>query len=90
MTMKPFMENFRGYITEKFSYDLTFYRMKKRDDIITYRDPDNPNLSIASQNGETLHKGVELSLNWDALDEWSFSYGGSFGSIVWVILAFGF
>ena len=77
-TIDSFEIGFRGYITEKFSYDLTFYRMKKRDDIITYRDPDNPNLSIASQNGETLHKGVELSLNWDALDEWSFSYGGSY------------
>ncbi|NQZ57663.1 MAG: TonB-dependent receptor, partial [Lentisphaeraceae bacterium] len=60
----------RGFITEDISYDLTAYTMFKKDDIVTYRDP-NTKEETATNNGETEHRGVELGINWRATDEWT-------------------
>ena len=68
-TIDSFDLGLRGQLTDKFFYDLTVYYMEKKDDIITYRDPDNPDRDFASNNGETSHKGIELALMYEITDE---------------------
>lgn len=77
-TIDSFELGFRGLMMENLSYDLTFYYMNKEDDIITYRDPNNPSQSFKSNNGRTTHKGVELSLKWAICDELDFKFSGSY------------
>ena len=77
-TIDSFELGLRGFITDRFTYDLSVYHMFKKDDIITYRDPNNPNLSIATQNGETEHRGIELALQWLAHDFWTLGFSGSY------------
>lgn len=57
---------FRGRMG-RLSYDVAAYRMRIRDDILTYRDAQGNR--IASNAGETLHRGVELAAALDLTDE---------------------
>lgn len=41
-------------------YNLSVYTMTKKDDILTYRHPDNTRETMNA--GETLHKGIEVGL----------------------------
>jgi len=50
----------RGKTDQKSNYTLSLYVMTKRDDILTYRNPDNTRETVNA--GETLHKGIELGL----------------------------
>ncbi|WJW75354.1 TonB-dependent receptor [Thiohalobacter sp. IOR34] len=51
----------RGRTVGRLDYELSVYRMSKKDDILTYRDPvTSARLSVNA--GETLHRGVELRL----------------------------
>ena len=43
------------------SYDLTAYSLRKRDDILNQRDALNQ-ITISSNNGSTKHQGVELGI----------------------------
>ncbi|MEW5927745.1 MAG: TonB-dependent receptor [Gemmatimonadota bacterium] len=57
---------FRGRVG-RLSYDAAAYRMRIRDDILTFRDA--AGARIASNAGETLHRGVELGAALELTDE---------------------
>lgn len=50
----------RGQLGGRLRYDLSTYHMVKRDDILTYQNPDGSRETMNA--GETLHRGVELGL----------------------------
>jgi iron complex outermembrane recepter protein len=49
----------RGEVAGRFSYDVSAYHMRVRDDILTYTRADN--LRESQNAGETLHRGVEFA-----------------------------
>jgi len=51
----------RGKTSEKFDYTISIYMMTKKDDILTYRNPDGTRETVNA--GETSHKGIEIGLN---------------------------
>lgn len=51
----------RGRAFGQTRYELSVYRMTKKDDILNYRDPVT-GATEAVNAGETLHRGVELAL----------------------------
>jgi outer membrane receptor protein involved in Fe transport len=57
---------FRGRLG-RLSYDAAAYRMRIRDDILTFRDA--AGARIASNAGATLHRGVELGAALELTDE---------------------
>ncbi|MCM8534709.1 MAG: TonB-dependent receptor [Lentisphaeraceae bacterium] len=71
-TIDSFDLGFRGEVMEDLFYDITFYYMEKKDDIITYRDPNNPSVRFRSNNGETSHRGIELTLKYNITEELDF------------------
>jgi len=77
-TIDSFELGLRGFITDRISYDLSAYHMFKKDDIISYRDPNNPNEVTSAQNGETEHRGIELALQWQAHDDWTLAFSGTY------------
>jgi iron complex outermembrane recepter protein len=48
----------RGSLGRRVRFDVTTYYMRLTDDILSYREPDGA--SAATNNGESLHRGVEL------------------------------
>jgi outer membrane receptor protein involved in Fe transport len=70
----------RGQLLEKLNYELSTYKMLKRDDLITYTDAVGDR--IITNAGETSHKGVEASLEYKLGNEWklngAFSYAEHF------------
>lgn len=76
-TIDSFELGLRGQMTEKLFYDVTVYYMKKKDDIITFRDPNNPAIRFRSNNGETSHKGIELTLAYEINTEIDFKVTSS-------------
>ncbi len=51
----------RGKLLAETQYEVSVYRMSKKDDILNYRDP----ITSATESvnaGETLHRGVEVAL----------------------------
>lgn len=57
-------------------YSLAAYQLTKRDDVLSYKDPDLGNQTTSSNNGETSHRGVELGLS-AAINE-NLHLGGAF------------
>jgi outer membrane receptor protein involved in Fe transport len=53
---------YRGALGERVAYSLSLYRMIKRDDIISQKNP-NTNETQAVNAGKTLHQGLELGIN---------------------------
>ncbi len=51
----------RGKTASKLGYTISIYYMSKKDDILTYKNPDNTRETVNA--GETSHKGIELGLN---------------------------
>lgn len=49
-----------GLVASRVSYDIALYRMRKRDDLLTFTRPDGATESVNA--GETLHRGVELGI----------------------------
>jgi iron complex outermembrane receptor protein len=47
-----------GILFGRFSYDLALYRMRKRDDILSFTHADGSTESMNA--GETLHRGIEI------------------------------
>lgn len=64
------------------SYDLTAYSLKKRDDILNQKDPTNQT-TIATNNGSTRHQGVELGLGGPLAAHWRFDLAYSYASHVY-------
>ncbi|MCM8527159.1 MAG: TonB-dependent receptor [Lentisphaeraceae bacterium] len=77
-TIDSYELGIRGNITDSLSYDLTLYYMDKKDDIITFRDPNNPSLDFKSNNGRSTHKGIELGLKWEVYEELDFKVSASY------------
>lgn len=46
--------------SDKSHYNISLYSMTKKDDILTYRHPDNTRETMNA--GETLHKGIEVGV----------------------------
>ena len=61
---------------EKLYIDISLYRMIGKDEIISFRLPDN---STENRNsGKTLHQGIEYSLTYKPIDDIFFRIGGTF------------
>lgn len=52
------------------NYDLVAYVLKKYDDILSQKDPADPNVTISANNGTTRHRGIELGLGRAIATEW--------------------
>jgi iron complex outermembrane receptor protein len=67
----------RGRFGSAVNYDLSLYRMTKKDDILSSKDPVT-NASTTTNAGKTLHRGVELGLGAQLAALWrvdtAFSY----------------
>lgn len=62
-------DNYKGYA------ELSLYRMKGRNEVVSVRRPDG---SYVNKNaGETLHYGVEYTLNYQPVDQWKFRLSGT-------------
>jgi len=59
----------RGKFAGDVSYEVSVYRMTKRDDILSYRNPVT-NATTAVNAGRTLHRGVELGLGAPLAQAW--------------------
>jgi outer membrane receptor protein involved in Fe transport len=57
----------RGKAMDKVRYEVSLYRMEKKDDILTYTYPDNTRESMNA--GETQHEGIEIGLGVDITDD---------------------
>jgi len=51
----------RGKAAQKINWEVSLYRMTKRDDILSYKDPAT-NVSQSLNAGKTLHRGIEVGL----------------------------
>jgi len=52
-----------------FDYEASAYRLEKRDDILSYRDPATSATQVVNA-GKTLHRGVELGLGAPVAKSW--------------------
>lgn len=50
----------RGVVANRFSYEVSAYRMKKEDDILNFDTPTGNRETLNA--GETLHRGIELAI----------------------------
>ncbi|MBX9634186.1 MAG: TonB-dependent receptor [Magnetospirillum sp.] len=66
----------RGPDTGPVTWELAYFTMLKRDDILTVKDSSGANMS--SNNGKTRHYGVEGALGWQFLPEWKVGAVGSY------------
>jgi iron complex outermembrane receptor protein len=58
---------FRGQFGDDFAYELAFYEMNTEDDIVSViRDASR----LTVNAGETVHRGIELGLDYRVNDEW--------------------
>ncbi len=53
----------RGLLLDRVRYDLSVYTMTKRDDILSFTNPDGSTETVNA--GETLHRGVEVGFSVD-------------------------
>ncbi len=79
--LKPIKVNsyelgYRGRVGQGLAYTASAYRMDKRDDILSYKDPVT-NATQSVNAGRTLHRGAELGVNARLLPvlELGLSYG---------------
>lgn len=54
----------RGKSAGRISYEASLYSMTKRDDILNQKDPAT-NATVQTNNGRTLHEGIELGVGGD-------------------------
>ncbi|MFZ5472553.1 MAG: TonB-dependent receptor [Pseudomonadota bacterium] len=69
-----------------FDYQLAVYRIDKKDDILSYRLPDNSTQSVNA--GQTRHRGVEAGLGWQPNPAWRLDAAWSYAKHTyeeWVI-----
>jgi outer membrane receptor protein involved in Fe transport len=58
------------------TWELAWFTMLKRDDILTVKDANND--PVASNNGKTRHYGLEGAVGWQVLPEWKLGANGSY------------
>lgn len=66
----------RGPDKGELTWELAYFTMLKRDDILTVKDASGA--SISSNNGKTRHYGFEGALGWQVLPDWKIGAGGSY------------
>lgn len=69
----------RGQWFDWLQYDAALYHMIVNDDIVNYIDTVSGDRKVANA-GETTHQGIELGLQANVTDEWSFSTAWSFSN----------
>ncbi|MEW6313984.1 MAG: TonB-dependent receptor [Pseudomonadota bacterium] len=52
----------RGKGDTGLGYEVSLYRMEKRDDVVSYRDPATT-ATTSTNAGKTLHQGIEIGVN---------------------------
>lgn len=67
--------------SEKSYYTLSFYYMAKRDDILTYKYPDNTRETMNA--GRTVHKGIELGYGNRLTDRLSIDIAASYAKHIY-------
>jgi iron complex outermembrane receptor protein len=68
VTVNTYEIGLKGPDKGKFSYEIAAYTMLKQNDILsTTASSGTPS---QSNNGKTLHRGVELGAGWQVLPEW--------------------
>lgn len=75
VTSKSIELGFRGQFSDWLGYELAFYEMKVKDDIVSFIDGTDRKSVNA---GETEHRGVELTLQGDLTEELSFNLGWAY------------
>jgi outer membrane receptor protein involved in Fe transport len=65
----------RGPDKGPFSWELSWYRMIKRDDIISTKDG---SATSQTNNGRTMHSGFEGAVGWQATPEWRIGANASY------------
>ena len=65
----------RGNISAHHGYEVAVYYMTVEDDIVSYIDGTDRKTTNA---GETTHQGIEISLNGDLSEEFSYGIAGSY------------
>jgi len=74
----------RGRFGEAFDWDVSVYRMIKRNDILTLSTGTTPSLT---NNGKTRHTGVEVGTRWRITPEWQLDVAASYSKskyLAWV------
>lgn len=66
----------RGPDNGDFGWEVAYFTMLKRDDILTVKDANNNTDSV--NNGKTRHYGFEAAVNWRFLPDWSVGASGSY------------
>jgi len=61
----------RGNLIKKINYQISYYLMDFVDQIGTEPDPDSPGDEIYENVGDTRHKGIEASVNYQILHNFS-------------------
>jgi len=64
----------RGALGNRFGWDLSIYRMIKRDDILTLTTGSGP---TQTNNGKTRHQGIEAAVAWQMTEELRFATAAS-------------
>ncbi|MCC5812767.1 MAG: TonB-dependent receptor [Ectothiorhodospiraceae bacterium] len=49
---------------QRLRWEAAVYHARVRDEILLFRDPDNPDLTLAENADRTFHQGVELGLDY--------------------------
>lgn len=70
----------RGALGRTFGWDMSLYRMIKRDDILTLTTGAGP---TQTNNGKTRHQGVEVALAWQMTPELRLASAVSFSENVY-------
>jgi len=70
----------RGTIANIFSWDISLYRMIKRDDILTLTTGAGP---TQTNNGKTRHQGIEAAALWQMTPELKLSTAMSFSENIY-------
>lgn len=63
---------FRGDINNAIDFELAFYYMEKKDDIVSLRNVDGSRTN--ANVGKTKHKGLELGVDIDIAENWVLGY----------------
>ena len=66
----------RGKTRQQLNYTVSVYWMTKRDDILTYKNPDNTRETLNA--GKTSHKGIEIGLDQAVADSVTLSVAASY------------
>jgi len=64
----------RGSPAATLSWEVSVYRMEKRDDILTFNDGSGP---TQTNNGKTRHEGIEAAIGWRFMPGWRLDVSGS-------------